>query len=252
MDVLTWRWLAIFRNQPMPATSPSSSRAIARLLVVDDDPDFRGMLARNLTADGFEVAEAATGAGVAGIIASRPPDLILLDVNLANEDGFEVLASIRRTNEIPVILLTARDRESDRVLGLRLGADDYVVKPFSVAELSARVGSVLRRSTRAPQVKTVLVYGDLSIDALSREISVAGIVIETTPKEFDLLHFLASSPRQVFTREQLLSQVWGSSKEWQNPGTVTEHIRRIRRKLEADGEERWIKTIHGVGYRFEP
>lgn len=234
------------------AESDTSPRALARLLVVDDDAEFRGMLARNLRAEGYQAVEAATGTEVASSLANRPPDLILLDVNLAHEDGFEVLADIRRRNEIPVILLTARDRESDRVLGLRLGADDYVVKPFSIAELVARVASVLRRSTRSPQSGSSLDFGDLTIDTVSREIRITGDVIETTPKEFDLLVFLASSPRQVFTREQILIHVWGSSKEWQNPGTVTEHIRRIRRKIESDGIERWIKTIHGVGYRFEP
>src|SRR5487761_488393 len=197
------------------AESDTSPRALARLLVVDDDAEFRGMLARNLRAEGYQAVEAATGTEVASSLANRPPDLILLDVNLAHEDGFEVLADIRRRNEIPVILLTARDRESDRVLGLRLGADDYVVKPFSIAELVARVASVLRRSTRSPQSGSSLDFGDLTIDTVSREIRITGDVIETTPKEFDLLVFLASSPRQVFTREQILIHVWGSSKEWQ-------------------------------------
>ena len=224
-----------------------------RLLVVDDDPDVRAMLVRILESEGYQAAEATTGGEVMQALATRAPDLVVLDVNLTGEDGFDILAELRRSSDAPVILLTGRDRESDRVLGLRLGADDYVVKPFSPAELVARIGSVLRRTgNRSETAKGPLEYGPLSIDTLSREVRLEGELIETTAKEFDLLAFLAASPRQVFTRDQLLVQVWGSSSDWQDAGTVTEHIRRIRRKIEADGEERWIRTVRGVGYRFEP
>lgn len=223
-----------------------------RLLVVDDDPDIRQMLVRLLETEGYQVAEAANGAEAGAAMANRPPDLVLLDVMLANEDGFELLTGIRRNSETPIILLTARDRENDRVLGLRLGADDYVVKPFSADELVARIGSVLRRVNTSTPSKKALDFGPLTIDAVTREVHLSGELVETTAKEFDLLAFLASSPRQVFTREQLLAQVWGSSSAWQDAGTVTEHIRRIRRKIEDEGSERWIRTVRGVGYRFEP
>jgi len=236
-----------------PAAVPT--RSCGKLLVVDDDPEVRGMLSRLLEADGYRVTEATTGVEAIGVLGKTPPDLVILDVMLTTEDGFDVLAAIRRTSDIPVILVTARGQETDRVLGLKLGADDYIVKPFSPAELAARVGTVLRRSSnRRPAAPTgALEFGELSIDTLAREIRVAGTLVETTAKEFALLAFLAGSPRQVFTREQLLAQVWDSSSEWQDAGTVTEHIRRIRRKIEADPDTpRWVRTVRGVGYRFEP
>jgi len=213
------------------------------------------MLSRLLEVEGYKVSEATTGAEAIGTLSSGPPDLVILDVMLTTENGFDVLAAIRRTSDVPVILVTAKGQETDRVLGLKLGADDYVVKPFSPAELAARVGTVLRRSTTrsAPAASGQIEFGELSIDTLAREIRVRGSLVETTAKEFALLTFLASSPRQVFTREQLLAQVWDSSSEWQDAGTVTEHIRRIRRKIEADPDSpRWVRTVRGVGYRFEP
>jgi DNA-binding response OmpR family regulator len=236
----------------MMTENESRSASRGRLLVVDDDPDIRQMLVRLLETEGYQVAEAANTAEATSAMANRPPDLVLLDVMLANEDGFELLTGIRRNSETPIILLTARDRENDRVLGLRLGADDYVVKPFSADELVARIGSVLRRTNTTAPTKKALDFGPLTIDTVTREVHLAGELVETTAKEFDLLTFLASSPRQVFTREQLLAQVWGSSSAWQDAGTVTEHIRRIRRKIEDEGSERWIRTVRGVGYRFEP
>jgi two-component system phosphate regulon response regulator PhoB len=237
-----------------PASMPS--RLVGKLLVVDDDPEVRGMLSRLLEVEGYKVTEAMTGAEAIGSLANGKPDLVILDVMLATEDGFDVLAAIRRTSDVPVILVTAKGQETDRVLGLKLGADDYVVKPFSPAELAARVGTVLRRSGsgRTPaSAGGTLEFGDLTIDTLAREIRVADRLVETTAKEFALLAFLAGSPRQVFTREQLLAQVWDSSSEWQDAGTVTEHIRRIRRKIEVDPDSpQWVRTVRGVGYRFEP
>ncbi len=231
-------------------------RSCGKLLVVDDDPEVRGMLSRLLEVEGYKVTEAMTGAEAIGSLASTQPDLVILDVMLTSEDGFDVLAAIRRTSDVPVILVTAKGHETDRVLGLKLGADDYVVKPFSPAELAARVGTVLRRSakgTASAAGNGTLEFGDLAIDTMAREIKVSDRLIETTAKEFALLAFLAGSPRQVFTREQLLSQVWDSSSEWQDAGTVTEHIRRIRRKIELDPDSpRWVRTVRGVGYRFEP
>ncbi len=236
-------------------SSAAPARSVGKLLVVDDDPEIRAMLVRLLEVEGYKVTEASTGAEAIGALNRGQPDLVILDVMLTTEDGFDVLASIRRTSDVPVILVTAKNQETDRVLGLKLGADDYVVKPFSPAELAARVGTVLRRSsTRSASAPTgTMEFGDLVIDSLAREIRVSGELIETTAKEFALLAFLAGSPRQVFTREQLLAQVWDSSSAWQDAGTVTEHIRRIRRKIEADPDQpRWVRTVRGVGYRFEP
>lgn len=229
-------------------------RCNGRLLVVDDDQQVRAMVTRFLEGEGYQVAEAATGTEAMTAVLERSPDLVLLDLMLSSEDGFDVLASIRRHSQVPVIVVSGRDRETDRVLGLKLGADDYVCKPFSPAELEARIGSVLRRGTRPQEPSSrTLQFGELAIDLSAREVRVAGELVETTAKEFDLLAFLASSPRQVFTREQLLSHVWDSSSQWQDDGTVTEHVRRIRRKIEPLPEQpRWVRTVRGVGYRFEP
>ncbi len=227
--------------------------SMGRLLVVDDDPDVRRVLVRMLEEEGYAASEAENGLEVKAALARGGPELILLDLMLSGEDGFDVLADVRRTSDVPVIILSARMNESDRVLGLRLGADDYVVKPFSGPELAARVASVLRRYAHNAKAPTVLEFGDLVIDTTSREVHLRGEIVETTMKEFDLLAFLASSPRQVFSREQLLDHVWGSSSAWQDDGTVTEHIRRIRQKLRStETRDRWIRTVRGVGYRFEP
>lgn len=227
--------------------------SLGRVLVVDDDPDVRRVIVRMLEEEGYATSQAESGVEVKTALANGAPELILLDLMLSGEDGFDVLAEIRRTSDVPVIILSAKMNESDRVLGLRLGADDYVVKPFSGPELAARVASVLRRYTHSPKAPTLLEFGDLKIDTTSREVRLRGELVETTMKEFDLLAFLASSPRQVFSREQLLDHVWGSSSAWQDDGTVTEHIRRIRQKLRAtETRDRWIRTVRGVGYRFEP
>ncbi len=226
---------------------------MGRILVVDDDLDVRRVLVRMLEGEGYQAAEAESGAEVRSALANGSPELILLDLLLGGEDGFELLADVRRTSDVPVIILSAKMNEADRVLGLRLGADDYVVKPFSGPELAARVASVLRRYSHTPATPSVMEFDGLVIDTGTREVRLHGTLVETTMKEFDLLSFLASSPRQVFSREQLLDHVWGSSSAWQDDGTVTEHIRRIRQKLrEVDAGEPWIRTVRGVGYRFEP
>jgi DNA-binding response OmpR family regulator len=222
-------------------------------VVVDDDPEIRSLLVRLLEAEGYQVRDASTGQEALALLSTRPPDLMILDVMLASEDGFSILAHIRRTSDLPVILVTARSQESDRVFGLKLGADDYVVKPFSSAELAARIETVLRRTRgrRAAHLSS-LVFDELEINPDAREVRVNGRKIELTAKEFELLVFLARSPRRVFTRGQLLAQVWDSSSEWQDANTVTEHVRRIRRKIEPKpGQPRWIVTVRGAGYRFE-
>jgi DNA-binding response OmpR family regulator len=231
------------------------SRPAQRVLVVEDDADVRHLLLRLLERDGYAVAEAHDALGAMEAIGADPPDLVLLDLGLPDVDGMELLERIRGRSGVPVIMLTGRTAEQDRIAGLRGGADDYVAKPFSPGELSARVESVLRRTTgssAAPDVQE-LAFDGLVIDRGAREVRVGGEVVSVTAKEFDLLAFLAAAPRQVFTREQLLRQVWESSAEWQDGATVTEHVRRLRRKVEADPDRpRWLVTVRGVGYRFEP
>ncbi|MBV8979712.1 MAG: response regulator transcription factor, partial [Acidimicrobiia bacterium] len=178
------------------------------------------------------------------------PDLLLVDVDVPDGQGFEVVAQLRRATDAPMIVITARAAETDRIAGLDLGADDYVVKPLSVGELMARVRAVTRR-VRPGSAEGGLRFGDLLIDRRSREVQVGDQRVTLTHREFDLLAYLASSPGQVFSRDQLLNQVWGSSSAWQDSKTVTEHIRRLRQKLSdaVDGTD-WIRTVHGVGYAF--
>jgi DNA-binding response OmpR family regulator len=225
------------------------------VLVVDDEPMLRNLLSRLLRMEGYEVIEAEDGQTALDLIGRQQPDLVLLDVMMPARDGLDVLGDLRRTSDVPVILVSALGEEADRVLGLKMGADDYVVKPFSAAELSARIESVLRRAEMRStgDVSNRLSFDGLVIDLGTREVTVGGEKAEMTAKEFDLLAFLAGSPRQVFSRDQLLHQVWGSSSEWQSDATVTEHVRRLRRKIEEDPDNpRWIATVRGVGYRFEP
>jgi DNA-binding response OmpR family regulator len=226
----------------------------ARVLVVDDEPTVREVVGDYLRRDGFVVHEAGDGAEALAAVAGFRPDLVVLDLMLPAVPGLDVLRELRSGSSIPVILLTARAEESDRVVGLELGADDYVVKPFSPRELAARVRSVLRRSGSSPQNDDrLLTFDGLSIDLKSREVTVDGTTVALTPKEFDVLAHLASHPRQVYSRAQLLTQVWDSSAEYQDPATVTVHVRRVRNKIERSPENpRWIVTVFGVGYRFEP
>ena len=226
----------------------------SKVLVVDDEPTVREVVVGYLRRDGHDVSEAPDGTRALELLDAEPPDLVVLDMMLPGVNGLDVLRRVRAVSDIPVIMLTARAEEADRVSGLELGADDYVVKPFSPRELAARVNGVLRRTNgRQTAAPAPLVFDDLTIDTLSREVVHAGETIEMTPKEFDVLAFLAASPRQVFSRAQLLESVWQSSPDWQDPATVTVHVRRIRNKIEADPENpRWISTVWGVGYRFDP
>ena len=226
----------------------------ATVLVVDDEPMVREVVARYLELDGMLVHEAADGTAAQLWLDTNSPDVVVLDVMLPGLDGLAILRRLRMSSDVPVILLTARADETDRVVGLELGADDYVVKPFSPRELAARVRSVLRRSSgRVTTEISHLVFGPLVIDSVSREVFLDERQIALTRMEFDLLLLLARSPRQVFTRAQLLDLVWSSSPEYQDPATVTVHVGRLRQKLEADPENpRWLITIRSVGYRFEP
>lgn len=222
------------------------------VLVVDDEPMVREVVTRYLEHDGFLVTAVEDGRAALKAVKASAPDLIILDIMLPEVDGLDVLTQLRLSGDVPVILLTARTAEADRILGLEMGADDYVLKPFSPRELTARVRSVLRRSSREPAGKR-LEFEGLAIDPSTREVRVDGELVELTAREFDLLAFLAASPRQVFSRAQLLSQVWESSPEWQDPATVTVHVRRVRQKIERDPDNpRRLLTVRGVGYRFEP
>ena len=224
----------------------------ARIVVVDDEAMVRDVVARYLREAGFEVDALADGDAALRLLRRSRPALVVLDVMLPGADGLSVLREMRHTSDVPIILLTARNDEIDRISGLELGADDYISKPFSPRELVARVRSVLRRS--APDLgRKLLEFDGLRIDPATREVRLAGTPVELTRREFDLLHFLAASPRQVFSREQLLEHVWGSSTQWQDPSTVTVHVRRLRTKIERDPDDpRWVVTAWGVGYRFEP
>ncbi|MBK5268921.1 MAG: response regulator transcription factor [Acidimicrobiia bacterium] len=224
-----------------------------RVMIVDDEPTIREVMTTYLQRDGFLVDTAATGAEAVAKLRKGLPDLLILDLMLPGVGGLNILKELRTNSTVPVIVLTARTEEADRIIGLELGADDYVSKPFSPRELVARVRSVLRRVNVEPEPGVeVLEFDGLTIDTVSREVTVNGELATLTAREFDLLVFLASSPRQVFSRSQLLDHVWHSSSEWQDTSTVTVHVRRIRHKIEQDPErpDRLV-TVRGVGYRFE-
>ncbi|MEN3314689.1 MAG: two-component system, OmpR family, response regulator ResD [Acidimicrobiaceae bacterium] len=222
-----------------------------RILVVDDDSPTRTLLRRLLATEGYAVDEAPDGPSALDKVASAAPDLVLLDVMIGGQDGLEVLEGLRRTSDVPVILLTARGDEADRVLGFRLGADDYVVKPFSTAELTSRIAAVLRRAGQM-RSSSPLDFGELRIDLDRREVIVNGAPVDLPAREYEVLAFLASSPGQTFSRDQLLERVWPRSAH-RDGGTVTEHIGRLRRRIEHDpARPRWVRTVRGIGYRFEP
>jgi len=213
----------------------------------------REVVARYLERDGRRVFETGDGEEAMSWLRANDPDLVVLDIMLPGLDGLAILRHLRSQGDVPVILLSARAEEVDRVLGLELGADDYVTKPFSPRELAARVTSVLHRHRSHPDGGGTLEFPNLRIDPLAREVHVDGRLVDLRPKEFDLLLALAQRPRQVFTRRQLLDLVWDSAPEYQDPATVTVHVGRLRAKLEPDPESpRWIRTARGVGYRFEP
>ncbi|MDO8361414.1 MAG: response regulator transcription factor [Actinomycetota bacterium] len=222
------------------------------VLLIDDDVDIRRVVRDRLRAAGFTVAEAESGERGLEVLASQPVDIVVLDVGLPGIDGFSVLRAIRASSQVAVVLLTAAGDEADRVLGLEIGADDYVVKPFSPRELVARVRAVARRA-QPNLLRSVLQFGDMVVDTRAREVRRNGELVSLTAREFDLLAFLGSAPRQTFTREQLLHHVWNSEPGWQDVATVTEHIHRLRRRIEADhSAPRHLITVRGSGYRFDP
>jgi DNA-binding response OmpR family regulator len=222
------------------------------ILVVDDDLDLVDVVRTALEREGFAVDDAGDGETALTKIAGDMPELVVLDLGLPKVRGLDVLRQVRLDNAVPVIVLSGQSDEADRIVGLELGADDYVVKPFSPRELVARVRSVLRR-TRTPRRQARLDFGDLELDLTSREVYMSGDAVDLRRREFDLLAFLCASPRQVFTRDQLLRHVWDSEPEWQGVGTVSEHVHRLRAKIECDPTRpRRIVTVRGVGYRFVP
>jgi two-component system, OmpR family, response regulator ResD len=228
-----------------------------RVLVVDDEPIVREVLERYLHRGGFDVTTASDGWSALDAFEAHHPDLIVLDLMLPGIDGMEVFRRIRdRGRGTGVIMLTARGEETDRVVGLDLGADDYVAKPFSPREIVSRVRAVLRRSGidvgRPERRQPLLVAGEVEIDPNVREVTVRGTPVELTPKEFDVLSFFAANPRSVFSRAQLLEEVWDIAYAG-DPSTVTVHIRRLREKIERNpSQPRHLLTVWGVGYRFDP
>jgi DNA-binding response OmpR family regulator len=222
------------------------------VLVVDDEPIVREVVASYLQHEGYSTLEAADGEAARRLLEEQPPDLVVLDLMLPGIDGLELCRWIRARSELPFILLTARGEEADRIVGLELGADDYVTKPFSPRELAARVRTVLRRSSPHVPKAERLSFEGLELDARTREVTAEGDLLRLTAREFDLLWFLASHPKQVFSREQLMDRVWGYAAAY-DTGTVTVHVRRLREKIEHDpAHPRFLETVWGVGYRFSP
>ena len=225
---------------------------VAKILVVDDEPNIREVVGLYLRRDGHAVVSAADGEEALEVYRRTRPDLAVLDLMLPKVGGLEVCRRIQAERRVPLIMLTARGEEEDRIVGLGLGADDYVIKPFSPRELAARVGAVLRRTGEAtePAAGGALVFDDLRIDPATREVSVRDEPVTLTAREFDLLHHMASHPRRVFTRDQLMQAVWGYSFS-ADTSTVTVHVRRLREKLESDpARPRYLQTVWGIGYRF--
>ena len=221
-------------------------------MVVDDEPTIAEVVARYLQRAGYEARTAADGPSAVVEAMSRRPDLVVLDIMLPGLDGLEVMRRLQEDADarVPVILLTAKGEESDRLVGLRQGADDYVVKPFSPLELVARVDAVLRRADGGRDAEEALRFSDLEIDPATRTVVVSERQVDLTAREFDLLLFLARHPGQVFSRDQLMDRVWQFS-YYSDTTTVTVHIRRLRAKIEADASNpQWIQTVWGVGYRF--
>lgn len=224
-----------------------------RILIVDDEQIVAEVVQRHLQREGHEIKVAHDGVRALEMAGEWHPNLIILDLMLPDIDGFEVCRRLRQYSSVPIIMLTAKGEEMDRIIGLELGADDYIVKPFSPREVVARVKSVLRRTAHdaTQEPNNLLRYDDLTINPVAREVTLREQQVKLTPKEFDLLYFFASHPNQVFTHEQLMNQVWDYSYSAEY-GTITVHIGRLRTKIEANPlKPRFIKTLWGVGYKFE-
>ena len=224
------------------------------ILIVDDEPGIVRLITMYLEREGFQTASARTGAEALEKVAAGSPSLVILDIMLPDIDGWEVCREVRRTSDVPIIMLTAREGDEDKIVGLEIGADDYVTKPFVPRELVARVKAILRRARQAPSAAaddTVMSYGDLSINPAKREVRLRGELIPLRAKEYDLLVELARRPGVVFRREQLLRDVWGYD-FFGDSGTIDVHVRRLRAKLNDDSSNpRYIETVWGVGYRLK-
>lgn len=226
----------------------------ALIMVVEDEPSIAEVVSLYLRRAGYQVIITNDGHDALEAMGRQMPELIVLDIMLPEIDGFELTRWVRDRSDVPIIMLTARRDESDRIAGLEMGADDYIVKPFSPQELVSRVRAVLRRTRgqSTDQGEHPLEFKELCIDPQTRLVNVRGEEKSLTAKEFDMLWLMARHPRQVFTRQQLLERVWGLS-DYIDPGTVTVHVRRLREKIESDpSEPHYIQTVWGVGYKFEP
>ena len=222
-----------------------------KIMVVDDDPNIRELVRLYLEKEGFEVTCAERGDEAVKLFRATPPNLMLLDVMLPGMDGWQVCREVRKISNIPIIMLTAKGETFDKVLGLELGADDYIVKPFDMKELVARIKAVIRRFQAAEAPEKELVFPGLTINISQYTVTYMGKPLEMPPREIELLYFLASHPGMVFTREQLLEQVWGYD-YFGDSRTVDVHVKRLREKLSGGEELGWqIKTVWGVGYKFE-
>jgi two-component system response regulator ResD len=226
---------------------------VAKVLVVDDEPNIREVVSLYLRRDGHAVVSAGDGDEALRLFQQIQPDLVVLDLMLPGLSGLEVCRRLQANRRVPLIMLTAKGEEEDRIVGLGVGADDYMVKPFSPRELAARVEAVLRRVNEtqpASETERVLVFDELEIDPNTREVAVRGEPVALTATEFDLLYHLASQPKRVFTRDQLMEAVWGYTFAAET-STVTVHMRRLREKIEPDPTQpRYLHTVWGVGYRF--
>jgi two-component system, OmpR family, response regulator ResD len=222
------------------------------ILVVDDEPTITDVVSRYLERAGYSTRVAGDGADALRIAGESRPDLVVLDLMLPGMDGLEVMRRLREHERVSVILLTAKGEHTDRIIGLRLGADDYVVKPFSPAELVARVDAVLRRVDNSPQLEEPIAFDDLELDPVARRVTVRGQEAQLTVREYDLLLHFVRHPGQVFSRDHLMDAVWQYS-FYTDTSTVTVHVRRLRAKIEEDpSSPRWLQTVWGVGYRFQP
>ena len=226
--------------------------AARKVLVVDDERTIREVLRRYLEREGFQVSEAQDGAEALAAASQDPPDLVVLDLMLPKVDGLEVARQLRSERRVPIVMLTAKGELEDRIEGLELGADDYIVKPFSPREVMLRVNAVLRRAAEGTiDAGEVVEASGLRLDPGTRQVSLAANPVDLTSKEFDLLYFLMQHPQQVFSREQLLDHVWGYE-FYGDPSTVTVHIRRLREKIEEDpSEPKRLRTVWGVGYKYD-
>lgn len=225
-----------------------------KILVVDDDLNICELLKLYLESDGYTVFVANDGQQAVDTFLNKTPNLILLDIMLPKMDGWQVCREIRKTSSVPIIMLTAKGETFDKVLGLELGADDYVVKPFDAKEVMARIKAVLRRTngeaSNKESVKKTVIYDNLEINITNYEMKVNGVAVDTPPKELELIYHFASNPNRVYTRDQLLDEVWGFD-YYGDSRTVDVHVKRLREKLEGVSDKWSLKTVWGVGYKFE-